>query len=303
MSVVENDYSFINDGLRSPLWEALTARRLTRRQICVLVQKLRPPVQELIARHGLWPGKTRSPRKLVNGKFVAAVERNADLDTLGAVVLMLRLAYIEQQHDVAYQWGQYLWRMMVLLSPVLLGGGIAQALAELVEERIMPMASLEGIRYGFPPGNFMRVASDFKKARNRLMAPSVADPVRKNQHRFVTGECLLDRKSGWDYRYAFNPIRMANDDVSLLGLSELALREARSVQEDWWCHTWALNMLSHSRHPSEPPSSVRVGANLWGIDPEDPCQRWLAERVAHQSAYTLSHGWMNMLWADKHQAG
>jgi len=268
LALVQDAYPRANDCLRSPIWPALAAGPLTRGQLGKLLLRLEIPIQELITQHGLWPGKLGTSRKLIDEKFAAALERRACLDALGAVVLLLRLARAESDHEAAYRWGKWLWRMLVLLGPLLAHREVALALADLIEERIMPMADLEGMRFGFPPGHYMTVVAEFTKARALAVhRHHPATPVPDWKWHSI-GQGLFEYESGWDYRFAFNPVRLIDKNAWLLGLSKPALSEARLEQHGRWCHDWALNMLSRGRHPAEPPRAVWMGHDLWAVDPK-----------------------------------
>ncbi len=275
-----------NGCLRSPVWPALSPGPLTRHQIRRLLLQLTEPIQELISRHGLWPSRTVAPRKLFNKTLANALEHRASLDTFGAVVLLLRQAYAEDDREAAYGWSEQLWRMLVLLGPQFVRGGVAGALAELIEARIMPMADLDGIRFGFPPGHYMKVVVAFTKARTLAVRLYLTGRPPHSHWQWVSmGRRLLTPDLGWDYRFAFNPIRLIDKDAWLLGQAEPAPGEARYEQHGRWCHEWALNMLSRGGHPTLPPEAVWTGQDLWATDPDDPVTLMLAKREASRSTH------------------
>lgn len=268
LAAVQAKHRHANDCLRSPLWPALAAGPLPLWKVQELLAGLPRPLQVLVRRHHFWPGSETRPRTANTGMLANALERRASLDALAAVILLLRLTKAAGDEVGAYEWGRRTWRMLVLLGPQLVNAGIARPLAEFVEERVMPMATLQGIRMGFPEGGYMRVVEAFAEARAgfSMMWFSIdsTDLQRK-----AMGPQLLDGKLGWDCRHAFNPIPILDDNVDRLNLSGRALREARWAEQERHCHEWGLNMRAIGGHPNSPPISACRGEDLWAEDPED----------------------------------
>lgn len=239
-----------NECLESPIWPALSAAQLTQRDIERLVGRLCSRTQDLLTAHGL-SARNSGWAKLIDGKLIPKLERRASLDSLATAILLLRLAHIRGQKEVSYLWGQCLWRLLVLVSPILLMGGIARPLAELVEARIMPMGLLARRRYGFPPGSYMNSIEKFQTARACALSTSVSGrsvPVGR------VGTALINGTLGWDYHFAFNPVPIAQ------GNKRDELDEAAQQLER--LQLWGLNMLRTGRHPAFPPTSVWLNGEV-----------------------------------------
>ena len=273
--------------LECPLWEGLAEGPLPVPQIEGLARRLSTPVQALLKRHGIWLGKQENAvPKHFDGKFAAALERRACLDALAAIVLLVRVAHASDRQEIACQWGRQLWRMWVLLTPMLVNGGIARALAELIQERIMPMAGFAGARYGFPDGSVLDVVREFPKAWRLRAALERNGTLRGAARRASIGPDLLSGQHGWDYHFAFRPI-------ALLGGAEASWQ--RSSQADpaidhaiqgLWLHTWGRNMLKDGRHPAYPPRTVWEGADLHSRSPT-PMIMWGVKTIRHWRATRL----------------
>lgn len=268
LAAVQAKHRHANDCLRSPLWPALAADPLSLGDVQDLLAGLPRSMQVLVCRHHFWPGSETRPRTANSRMLAGALERRASLDALAAVILLLRSTKAAGDEVAAYEWGRRIWRMMVLLGPDLVRSGIARPLAEFIEERAMPMATLQGIRMGFPEGGYMRVVEAFAKARADFSLMWLSIDATELQ-RMAIGPQLLDGKLGWDCRYAFNPIPILDDNVDRLGVSGHAVREARWAEEERHCHEWGLNMRTIGGHPSLPPFSACRGEDLWAEDPED----------------------------------
>lgn len=273
--------------LECPLWEGLAEGPLPMPQIEGLARRLSTPVKALLERNGLWPGKQGKPvPKLFDGKFAAALERRACLDALAAIILLVRAAHASDRPEIAYKWGRQLWRMWVLLTPMLVKGGIARALAELIQERIMPMACYAGACYGFPDGTVVEVAREFPKAWRSLFALERTGTLRGAARRARIGPDLLAGQHGWDYHFAFHPIPLLDGGEAPWQQSRQADPDVDHAVQCLWLHSWGKNMLKQGRHPAYPARAVWDGADLhsrsstplimWGVKTN---KRWRVTRL------------------------
>ncbi|MDG0854803.1 hypothetical protein [Roseateles puraquae] len=261
LAAVERAHPGANACLRSPLWPALTDRQLTRSQINRLLRQLEPEIRDVV-----WAS---SQDGTAGAKQATMLELRARLDALAAEILLLRLAHLDGQREAAFLWGRSVWRMMVLLGPALICGGIALALADLLEERIMPMARRKGAHYGFPPGHYLQVVSKFVLAIRRVAKGS---PELKTDRQLLRiGQDLLGSKWGFGYFWAFNPVPLLDAG----GLQQADFSPAASVEFDLASkhlnlHRWGLNVHSLGGHRNSPPDAASSGEDLWAIDPNDP---------------------------------
>lgn len=273
--------------LESPLWEGLAREDLSIQQLQGLMTKLSAPIQALIKKHGLWPDEhVRKEPKLIDGKFAAALERRACLDALAAVVLLLRVAHASNRPEISYRWGRQLWRMWALLTPVLINGGISRALAELIQERIMPMARLAGARYGFPPGSLVDVAREFTKAWQLYTSLGPTGVLRGVARRAAVGPDLLTGQHGWDYHFAFHPVTLLDDVRAPQQSSDQPAPDVHHATQSLWLHTWGHNMLKRGRHPASPPQSVWEGVDLQIKSPA-PMELWGVKSSTYWRAVLL----------------
>lgn len=244
----------------SLLWTILGEAPLSVRQIRSLLCKLDPDVQV---------AAMRALRSTSACRVAATMlERRAGLDALAAALLLLRLAYLERRQDAAFGWGATVWRLMVLLGPMLIGGGIAQALADFIQERFMPMAESEGRFPGFPAGSYRSVVNAYvdvifhvtKKSPSRLTERQLA----------AIGRQVLDGMYGADCHWALNPVAMVHSPSRPTDLSQLDPSAYRAGDEVLNLHRWGLNVLQLGGHRGPPPAAACSGEDLWAVDDADP---------------------------------
>lgn len=185
-----------NACLESPLWPLLTAESLNSKQLHNLMWHLDRETFELV-----W----RDARRLGGYQLAVKLERRVSLDALAAEILMLRFSALRGEALAAFYWGKYIWRMMLLLGPSFVEGGIAQALAELLEERIMPMATVRGERFGFPSGSFNSLVWQYVATIYQVLRLPAGTPDDRLP---ATGQGILDGAFGSTYRWMFNPKRL-----------------------------------------------------------------------------------------------
>lgn len=244
-----------NDCLSSPLWAALTDRPLTRRQLDALILPLEPDVQALVRRRSPSPRPIHPPGSRMDHRLAEALERRASLDALAAAVILLRIAHAEGATALAFQWGRHVLRIMVMLSELLHEGGIARPLLELIEERVLRLARHDGAQPGFPRGTFAEIGRHFASAMRRIDGKPFESMTQAERQ--AARQSRLGFRAGFDYFYAFNPIRvLADSGAGALGEQVLATPDA-------WLHAWALNMLAMGGHRDPPPAVVRAGEDLW----------------------------------------
>ena len=195
LHVVNQTLPGANACLNSPLWPLLTDAPTTTKQLHDLMRRLDREIFELV-----WDGALRP------GCFKLAVklERLASLDALAAEILLLRFSALRGEARAALDWGKYIWRMMLLLGPCLVEGGIAQALADLLEERIMPMATVRSERFGFPSGSYVSLVWQYVAAIYQVLGLPPGTPDERLE---TTGLDVLNGTVGSAYLWMFNPER------------------------------------------------------------------------------------------------
>ncbi|HEY1396757.1 hypothetical protein [Roseateles sp.] len=244
----------------SLLWTVLGEACLSVRRIRSLLCKLDSDVQV--------PAMRARRSVTVCPVAAAMLERRAGLDALAAALLLLRLAHLEQRQAAAFGWGTNVWRLMVLLGPMLVCGGIAQALSDLIEERFMPMAELDGRRPGFPAGNYRRVLSAYVEVM--FHATRRSTPRLTERQLVVVGRQVLDGMYGDDCRWALNPVAMVQSKNRTTDVSLKNPSNDRTADERVNLHHWGLNVLQLGGHRGPPPGAACSGNDLWAIDDDDP---------------------------------
>lgn len=152
LAAVEALYPGANACLAIPLWAAMTARALTRKQLEALVLPLEPGIQALLRRRGTAPRPPRFPHASIDRDLARALERRRSLDALAAAVIMVRIAHVEGETAAAFEWGRRLIRIALVHADLLYAGGITGALLELLEERVLTLAWHDGARPTFHIG-------------------------------------------------------------------------------------------------------------------------------------------------------
>ncbi|TXI22779.1 MAG: hypothetical protein E6Q67_05610 [Roseateles sp.] len=276
LAAVEAKCPGANDCLSNPLWAALTDRPLTRLQLEALIMPLEPGIQSLVRRRGPSPHPAHPQGSRIDHRLAEALERRASLDALAAAVILLRIAHAEGATALAFQWGRHVLRIMVMLSELLHEGGIARPLLELIEERVLRLARHDGAQPGFPRGTFAEIARHYASAMRRIDGKPFES--MSQTERQAARQSRLGFRAGFDYFYAFNPIRVLADfGAGALGEQVLATPDA-------WLHTWALNMLAMGGHRDPPPALVRAGEDLWA-------RQEGATSQSKQSGESLSSGY------------
>lgn len=196
LPIVNKTLPKANKCLRSPLWSLLADAAATSKQLLDLMQCLESEILELLRDSSQGHGCFKLAMKL---------ERRASLDALAAEILLLRLSAIRGEARAAFYWGRYVWRMMLLLGPTFVEGGIAQALAELLEERITSQSRVDGKRFGFPPGSYYPLVWQYIAAIYRVLDLA---PGTRSERLHVTGLGMLNGAFGSAYFWMFNPARV-----------------------------------------------------------------------------------------------
>lgn len=244
----------------SLLWTVLDDANLSVRRIRSLLGKLNADVQVAAVR------ALRVPTACPVAK--AMLERRAGLDALAAAILLLRLAHLERRQAAAFAWGASVWRLMVLLGPMLVCGGIAQALADLIEERFMPMAEFDGRCPGFPAGSYCMVVSAYV---NVILHVTKKSPSWHTERQLVVvGRQVLDGMYGADCRWALNPVAMVHAPNHPPDLCQLNAGADRAAHEGINLHHWGLHVLQLGGHRGPPPAAACNGEDLWAIADDDP---------------------------------
>jgi hypothetical protein len=83
-------------------------------------------------------------------ELAKVLPRRPSLDALAAAVIMVRIAHLEDEAFVTHLWGRLALRVALLQVELLYAGGIFRPLIELLDERVLTLASHGGTRPSFP---------------------------------------------------------------------------------------------------------------------------------------------------------
>lgn len=248
--------------MNSVLWPALSSKALSVTAIDALILRLDLRIQGVVRRNGTRYQRGKDARGAVDQRLADTLERHASLDALAAIVLMLRRASVLGHNETAYIWGRQAYRMLMLLGLQLLDRGIARPLLELMQQRIFPMATWSGVGYWMPTPSFLSAARGLQWVLGYVRDVPIESMTEKQKLDYMRQ--AMGVRLGWDYRYAFNPIRRGEIDPLASKEQPTAARgEAQWIQRDRWCHEWAWNMLQTGGHPEAPPSAVYLGGDVW----------------------------------------
>ena len=91
------------------------------------------------------------------------------LDALAAAVIMVRIARIEDEAFVAHLWGHLALRVALLQVESLYAGGIFRPLIELLDDRVLTLASHSGTRPCFPASRFEELSRSYAQFKGLNM--------------------------------------------------------------------------------------------------------------------------------------
>jgi hypothetical protein len=175
LNAVEAKCPGANACLTSPLWAALAPRPLTRPELETLVLPLAPAIQSWVRRRGITQPRPRSPRVGFSTQLAKVLQRRPSLDALAAAVIMVRVAHVEGEVLTAYQWARLALRLALLQVELLYAGGIFRPLIELLDERVLTLASHGGTRPCFPAHRFEELSQSYAQFKGLNMgAPAGA---------------------------------------------------------------------------------------------------------------------------------
>lgn len=197
----------------------------------------------------------------LNQRMVHMLERRASLDALAALILLIRRALAMEQLELAHAWCRSLYRVLVILGPLLLRRGIARSLFELIELRVMPSRDVGCEMYWMPLEWYQKSIGVVMDALYHIHGvPYHSLTVHQ---KIVHTHDFLEGKYGWDYKFALGPLRMYRIAQGEDGSSTLTVME-----HDWILANWARNMLSTGGHPLFPPAEVFTKGDVWARDPK-----------------------------------
>ncbi len=247
--------------LNHPLWRILAMDNLRHFNEDHLIAQLRLDIQEILARWDAWKPKSRYRNSSVDQRLVMLLERRASLDSLAAIVLLMRRSHAAEQWEVMHDWTGPLYRTMVMLGSHFMSRGIARPLFELIEQRVLPSQEVAGTTYSMPVHSYLKTIGALENALHHIADSPYA---LMSEHQKVTSMLrILDGRLGFDYRFAFNPIQT----TGRVSRTQSATAEPLD-DRGWRLHMWAWNMLNTGGHRKSPPAAVFAGRDLWARRPD-----------------------------------
>jgi len=163
--------------------------------------------------------------------------------------------------------------MLVVMGFHLLQRGIARPLVEFIQERVLPLACVNGVGLGFREANYVKCVSEYELALQRIEGSPVELMSPSDRH--AAGQRILNGDLGFDYVFALNPVRIQFGEIARASGKGEPATPSREVQRSAWLQQWGMNMISLGGHEGPPPHEVWSGTNLWAFDPSDRyAKRW-----------------------------
>lgn len=188
--------------LNHPLWLLLRSNSsgLDEQELIVLLSR---EIQDLLIQ---WHGrevKLRPSVSVLNRRLTCMLERRACLDSLAAVVLLLRRARMANQLELAHAWCDSLYRILILLGPSLLESGIARPLFELIELRVIPPRELVRSSYWMPVSWYVEAIQMLAEILLQIEPPLMS---KRQSNAYMLR--ILEGRWGLDYLLAFRPVQV-----------------------------------------------------------------------------------------------
>lgn len=147
--------------LNHPVWPMLRLDRPVRDQIPNLLVQMPPSIYGLVRGES---GHLHQPTMRMDGWSESRLRRLqshaglnplACLNSLACLVALLRLSVEAGAAFQAFVFSRALCRTLLMMGPWLYWHGIAQPLADYVENQLLPLATCRGWQHGFGEGGFL----------------------------------------------------------------------------------------------------------------------------------------------------
>lgn len=144
--------------LNHPAWCALRCDNHTMRQVRVLLAQLQPNILASLRTNTRATIDYRSMLEGWSKRRLRKLERQVSLDTLAALVLLLRLAAGANKPELAFEFGVSVCRMLLMMGPWLTERCIARPLSEYLAEHVLPLSHKNGVHPCFGQEDFVDAA-------------------------------------------------------------------------------------------------------------------------------------------------
>lgn len=257
---VETECPGARRELHHPLWRMLASDKWVDTEFEDELAQLDWRVQEVMRRRSLRTTGLKRGFEPIDRRLACSLERRASLDSLAALILLLRRAHAAGRAEEVAAWSRRIYRMLAILGYELLIRKVALPLFELVEKRVLCLQSADVAWYWQPSSRYLRTIGGLLDAMHHLKGVSYASlsPGQKNFYM----QKILDGRYGWDYKFAFDP-------VWIKSAGEMSDAErAKGTSRGMWLYAWAWNMLAAGGHAAHPPAEVINGTDLHARSPE-----------------------------------
>ena len=156
--------------LSHPVWRVLRLDRPVHGEISSLLAQLPPKLYSVVRGSG---GAARVAQISPSGwdvRRLRRLEREVGFDALACLVVLLRLAAEGGDSTGAHSFGRALCRVLLMMGGWLFAHGVAQPLAEYVEQWLLPMAAHAGRQSGFGEMGFVAGARRLARVASAITA-------------------------------------------------------------------------------------------------------------------------------------
>lgn len=231
------------------LWDVLRTERPVLPNTDQWIRRLEPTVQILLREKKVARGTSRVRVHKLGKRQLTMLERRASLDVLACLTVLLREAHEEGNQKYAFELGERVCRVLVMIGDTLNGHGIAQPLHEFYELVILPLAVFRGMRPTLAGIDFMELVGHLSHRMYHLHHVDTwslsLEAYRAYQQKIISGDY------GFDYLHLLNPIPRP---VDLSPPLDNPLY--RSWQAENALRLWALNAQRTFSHEQFPPDDL-----------------------------------------------
>lgn len=162
--------------LSHPLWDVLRRVDHAPAVSAEILGRLHPEIYGVVRRRsgGAYAGRW-------DGTRIGMLERRAGLDALAALILAAFIAMATRNPNEAFRLSRSICRVLLMIGPWLREHGIAEPMAQYIEECLLTQAGSGGLRYAFRQESFL--AASRLLERYALLAESSLGCGRSRQAR------------------------------------------------------------------------------------------------------------------------
>ncbi|MDZ4812769.1 MAG: hypothetical protein SGI99_09185 [Pseudomonadota bacterium] len=220
-------------------WTALNVRAPIIDGYDSLLRRTLPKVQHALL----------EPTKLVIGRYVrraslrktlTLLECHSDINSIAALVILLREAHEAGDHDRCFEIGQSLYATVLMASYVIYVGNILPELIEFLIRRVFPLASSRDRAFDIDRDKFCSVARRLESTLLMLEDIGTIDTINGGPTR--EWRKVVKGHFGFDHKFAFAPGWKLARPPEECSESAPGMVASRTIAREW-----ALEVLSSGR--------------------------------------------------------